>query len=71
MSAKVFSPAEDKEGETIDLFPRGWFKKLVRQSDKANLEEKGYTAVTSSTLLLQLRTEKGEIEQNAGEREKV
>ena len=69
VSAKVFSPAEDKECETINLFPRGWFKKLVMQSDKANLEEKGYTAVTSSTLPLQLRTEKGEIEQDAGERE--
>ena len=53
----------------IELFPRGWFKKIVMQSDKANLEEKEYTAVTSSTLLLQLRMEKGELEKNAGERE--
>ena len=41
VSAKVFSPAGEKEGETIELFPKSWFKKLVMQSDKANLEERG------------------------------
>ena len=37
-------------------------------NDKANLKERGFTEVTSSTLPLQLRMDKGEIEKNAGRR---
>ena len=43
--------------------------KSVMHSDKANLKERGFTEVMSSTLPLQLRMEKGEIEKNAGRRE--
>ena len=42
-------------------------KILVSQSDM--FKDRGFTEVTSSTLSLQLRMEKGEIEKNAGRRE--
>ena len=42
--------------------------KSVMPSDKGKLKERGFTEVTSSTLPLQLRMEKGEIEKNAGRR---
>ena len=42
--------------------------KSVMPSDKGKLKERGFTEVTSSTLPLQLRMEKGEIEKKAGRR---
>ena len=42
--------------------------KSVRHSDKAYLKERGSTEVTRSTLPLQLRVEKGEMEKNTGKR---
>ena len=57
VSARVFCPEEKKEeakrneireeGETIELYPKVGL--VTIHSDKANLKERGFTEVTSST----------------------